>query len=441
MITQSLKSFSTGRHLAAGSSLFRGFCAATSVHGEATLAAVEEEAPSAGTFADKDNTLRTMWGLYRWISAIGASKDKVANVLDKYGRPCNSEERPSQLSYEIPQPQTPPALLRARLKCSLNLGSFLANNPLWVILEWMDKSKYFYTHKDHALHLDIISTTKGIGEADKLLVEEMKTRNFPMSSYTYVILILSYKQLNDMEAAERTVQEIVKEGTNCHWTVYSNLASMYIKDGNFEKTEMALKKLEELTKNIHFLISFYAHIGNLAAVCRVWEYLKADSGITDNLSYKIMLQAQLKLGQLDNSFEEAEKVFNDAVKKSRKQFFSGRDMLVAYLLDKRRINRVLEHLEAAADANKVTGIWRPSHERIFALCQYFEEKKDVDGAEKLLKLLRRLKCLSSNSYLWLLRIYVAAEKIASDMPHRMKEDGFEVTSEHKVLLEKVCPPP
>ncbi|KAL8138962.1 hypothetical protein V2J09_004963 [Rumex salicifolius] len=532
MIAQSLKSFSAGRVFATGTSQLRGFCTATSVIAEAVVADLEEDAPSAGgTSVDKEDSKKTMWHLYRQLSTIRATKGKVFSVLDGYVREGRLIGKKDLLS------------------CVRKLRTYKRHQHCLDIFEWMDtdKIKYDYSHRDHALRLDLICKTKGITEAEQFfeslssddknlytygallncycteklrkkaaelfkimeelnyvtgltfnnlitlalttgepekvpkLIEEMKSRNFPMNSYCYNLLIQSYEQQNDMEAVERTVEEIEKEEVSCQWSIYSNLAAIYVRNGDSEKAEMTLKKLEESSKNseslnnptpYHYLISLYARIGNLAEVNRIWESHKSNFRVISNVSYMVMLQALLKLGQHDelvknfkdwesahkhydcrmasivmasylrqNEIEEAELTFNVAVEKSGTGFFKGREMLVSYLLDKRDTSRALEHLEEAADASKVTDIWKPSPEKILDFFKYFEEEKDVDGAEKLFKLMKNLKCLNSNSYLCLLRVYVAAEVTAPDMRQRMKEDGveIEITSEHEILLEKVCP--
>ncbi|XP_022869389.1 pentatricopeptide repeat-containing protein At1g02370, mitochondrial-like [Olea europaea var. sylvestris] len=99
-----------------------------------------------------------------------------------------------------------------------------------------------------------------------LLREEMKKRDIQPDTFTYTILMHSYSRLNDIEGAERVFEEIKRENAKvCDWTTYSNLAVLYVKAGLHEKTELALKMLEQEMgprncEAYHFLISLDANL-------------------------------------------------------------------------------------------------------------------------------------------------------------------------------------
>ena len=114
-------------------------------------------------------------------------------------------------------------------------------------------------------------------------------------------------------------------------------------------------------------------------------------------------------------------------------------MFISHFLGKREIKLALEHLRVAIDVLTEHERWRPDAEKVGAFWKYFEEEKDVDGAEESSELLRKVKCLDSTAYMSLLGTYAAAGKTAPKIREMMKEDGIEVTHDHKMLLEKVCP--
>lgn len=307
------------------------------------------------------------------------------------------------------------------------------------------------------------------------LVDEMKKRSISPDTFTYNILMQSYARLNDIEGAERVLEEIKRENEDkLNWTTYSNLAAVYVNARLFEKAELALKKLEEEMGfhdrlAYHFLISLYAGINNLSEVNRVWNSLKSAFPKTNNMSYFTMFQALANLNDVDGlkiCFEEwksscfsfdvrlanvairaflgwdmikdAESILYEAVKRSSGPFYTALDMFMAHHLKVREIDTALKYMEAAASEVK-NNEWQPAPERVLAFLKYFEEEKDVEGAEKFCKILKNISGLDSNAYQLLLQTYVAAGRTEPEMRKRMKEDGIEVDSKIEDLLQRVCP--
>ncbi|KAB2600675.1 pentatricopeptide repeat-containing protein [Pyrus ussuriensis x Pyrus communis] len=62
----------------------------------------------------------------------------------------------------------------------------------------------------------------------------------------------------------------------------------------------------------------------------------------------------------------------------------------------------------------------PSPYTKVAFLKYFEDEKDVDGADKFCEILKRLGCLSCNEYYLLLKTYIVAGK--SDLEMRQGWD-------------------
>lgn len=304
------------------------------------------------------------------------------------------------------------------------------------------------------------------------LVQEMKQKSIPLSTFTYNIWMNSYASLNDIKGVERVMSE---DESKCDWTKYSNLAAIYVKARLFEKAESALKKLEEVMKPprreaYHYMISLYAGTNNLDEVNRVWDSLKSTFPTTSNMSYLSMLQALRRLkGGVDDltkcykewesscssydvrlanvaisvylsqdMFKEASLVFDTAIKRCGGPFFAAREYFMVYFLKIHQVDLALCHLEAAVSQVKDND-WRPTPATATAFLKYFEAEKDVDGAEKFCSILKTFDCLTSNIYYLLLKTYIAAGKLAPEMRQRLKEDHIEISSDLVKLLERVCP--
>ncbi|GMI76017.1 hypothetical protein like AT1G02370 [Hibiscus trionum] len=314
------------------------------------------------------------------------------------------------------------------------------------------------------------------GQPEKVpeLITELKRRNIPLGHFSYILWMKSYADINDIEGVESVLEELLNDGkVKVTGTTYSNLAAIYVKAGQFEKAEVYLKKLETDKKPhqreaYHFLISLYAGTSNRAEVFRLWEALKRDFSVVNNTSYLIMIQALTKLKDFDgmkgcfeewesscsiydrrlasstirgyllgDMLEEAELVFDNAVKRSKGPFTKAREHFMIYFLNKGRCDMALKHMEAAVSEVKD---WIPSvPETRQAFFKYFFNERDVEAAEELCKILKNSNGLDSKAYHWLLKTYVAAGKVAPDMRERLEADGIEISNELQDLLVKACP--
>ena len=299
---------------------------------------------------------------------------------------------------------------------------------------------------------NIMSLFIRLGKPEKVppLVDEMKKRSISPDTFTYNIWMQSYARLNNIDGAERVLEELTRENKDkLNWTTYSNLAVVYVKARLFEKAKLALKKLEEEMGShdrqaYHFLISLYAGTNDLNEVNRVWNSLKSAFPKTINMSYLIMFKALVNLndvGGFDICFKEwksscssfdmrianiainaflgwgmikdAESTLHEAVERSSGPFFTALDAFMAHYLKDRKIDMALKYMEEAASEVK-NNEWQPAPKRVTAFLKYFEEEKDVEGAEKFCKILKNFGGLDSNAYQLLLQTYVAAGRTAPD---------------------------
>ncbi|GKD58828.1 pentatricopeptide repeat-containing protein [Tanacetum coccineum] len=309
------------------------------------------------------------------------------------------------------------------------------------------------------------------------IVEEMKTRKIHLSTFTYNIWMQAYSILGDIEGVERVFGEITRDEKEakeaCNWTTYSNLAAAYVKAGLSEKAESALRLLEKEMGRpsrdaYHFLITFYSSLHNQEEVRRLSNVLKSSFETTSNVSYRIILQAYGKVNDLDEMkkcfeewesvclyydtrvanvvisaylrhgrVEEAEFVFQGAVKRSKGPFVQTLVLFMKHYLATEQIDMAYKCLETAA-AQAEASNWYPHVEGIEVFMKYFQKKQDVEGAEKLYGILKKLKCVDDKVYELLLQTYVAAGKTDADMRHRIERDGISVTPELDDMLKIVC---
>ncbi|KAD6120245.1 hypothetical protein E3N88_11516 [Mikania micrantha] len=325
---------------------------------------------------------------------------------------------------------------------------------------------------------NIMTLYIGLDQPEKVppLIEEMKKRKIHLSTFTYNIWMQSFSLLGDIEGVERVFEEITQDGKEtCNWTTYSNIAGAYIKAGLAEKAESALKMLENEIKQqhpsrepYHFLITFYSALGNQEQVHRACSLLKSSFETTSNMSYRIILQALSKVNDLEgmkkwfeewesnftyydtrvanvviscylrhNMIEEAELVFHESVKRSSGPFVQTLVLFMKHYLMNQQIDLAMKCLETAA-ARAESCNWYPHSDNIDVFLEHFEKEKDVEGAEKLFKILQKLNCVDDKVYCHLLQTYITAGKTKPDMGQRIERDGILVTPELENMLKKVC---
>nr|AFN53641.1 pentatricopeptide repeat-containing protein [Linum usitatissimum]AMY26647.1 hypothetical protein [Linum usitatissimum] len=350
------------------------------------------------------------------------------------------------------------------------------------LFQKMDKLKFF---RNSLPFNNLMSMYMRLGQQEKVpeLVSQMKQMNLPPCTFTYNIWIQSLGHMRDFEGIKKVLEEMrndVNFGNNFNWTTYSNLAAVYTSAGEFERAKLALKMMEERIDShdrnaYHFLLTLYGGIADLEEVHRVWGCLKAKFNQVTNASYLVMLQALARLKDVEGiskvfeewesvctsydmrvanvairvylekgMYNEAEAVFDGAMERTPGPYFKTREMLMVSLLKRRQLEPALKQMKAAftevgQNEKGHEKEWRPSAEIVNAFFGYFEEEKDVEGAEKMWKILKCINRCDSTVYRLLMKTYIAAGKSAVDMRTRLAEDAVEVDEEIQRLLDVVCP--
>ncbi|KAL6351511.1 hypothetical protein AAG906_040865 [Vitis piasezkii] len=317
-----------------------------------------------------------------------------------------------------------------------------------------------------------------IGQPEKIptIIQEMKSLDIMPDSYTYNVWMRALAAVNDISGVERVIEEMKRDGrVASDWTTYSNLASIYVDAGVFEKAEKALKELEkrnacrDLTA-FQFLITLYGRIGNLLEVYRVWRSLRLAFPKTANVSYLNMIQVLVNLKDLPGAekcfrewesgcsiydirvanaligayakeglLEKAEELKEHARRRGAKPNAKTWEIFLAYHLKNREMKQAVDCVANAISTGRGDGQkWVPSPEITGVFMQHFEQEKDVDGAESFLEILKSaVEDLGVEVFESLIRIYAAAGRTSPVMCRRLKMENVEVSDSCKKLLEEV----
>lgn len=321
---------------------------------------------------------------------------------------------------------------------------------------------------------NLMSLYMKLGQHKKVcsLFEEMKEKNVKPDNLTCCILMTSLAALNKIDDVEQVLKEMEEKDGVLGWSAYSTLASIYQSAGLVEKAESALKKLEGLVQDrdgrqpFDFLMSLYASVGNLSEVKRVWGVVKATFPKVTNTSYFSMLQALLKLNDADymkQVFEEWEsnhefydaKLTNVMTRAHLKNGMAKEAELLwekakekGACFDSKTCELFLDHYMVAGDmksalnwVENVTKLPKKTakldQDKIPKFSKYFEEQKDVQGAERFCRCLRALGCIDGKAYESLLRTYLAAGETSRSLRQQIKDDKIEICYDIGKLLKRL----
>ncbi|CBI23460.3 unnamed protein product, partial [Vitis vinifera] len=272
-----------------------------------------------------------------------------------------------------------------------------------------------------------------IGQPEKIptIIQELKSLDIMPDSYTYNIWMRALAAVNDISGVERVIEEMKRDGrVASDWTTYSNLASIYVDAGVFEKAEKALKELEkrnacrDLTA-FQFLITLYGRIGNLLEVYRVWRSLRLAFPKTANVSYLNMIQVLVNLKDLPG----AEKCF--------REWESGcsiYDIRVANaLIGAYAKDGLLEKAEELKEHARRRGA-KPNAKTWEIFLAYHLKNREMKQAVDCVA-----NAISTGVEVFesLIRIYAAAGRTSPVMRRRLKMENVEVSDSCKKLLEEV----
>lgn len=292
-------------------------------------------------------------------------------------------------------------------------------------------------HAMHSLPFNVMMTLyMNLKEYEKvdLMISEMMEKNIKLDIYSYNIWLSSRGSQGSEERTDQVLEQMKLDKTvNPNWTTFSTLATVYIKNGQFEKAEDCLKKVESRIVGrdripYHYLLSLYGSVGNKEEIYRVWHVYKAVFPSIPNLGYHAIICSLLRIGDI----EGAEKFYDEwlSVKSSydprianlfitryvkdgnldkAKSFFdhmveiggnpnSGTwEALSEGHTAEKRISEALSCWKEAFSAEGSKN-WRPKPINVSVFLNLCEQEADVASKEVLVGLLRQSGHLKDKSY-------------------------------------------
>ncbi|VYS68081.1 unnamed protein product [Arabidopsis thaliana] len=291
-----------------------------------------------------------------------------------------------------------------------------------------------------------------------MVVSMMKGNKIPRNVLSYNLWMNACCEVSGVAAVETVYKEMVGDkSVEVGWSSLCTLANVYIKSGFDEKARLVLEDAEKMLNRSNrlgyfFLITLYASLGNKEGVVRLWEVSKSVCGRISCVNYICVLSSLVKTGDL----EEAERVFSEweaqcfnyDVRVSnvllgayvRNGEIRKAESLHGYVLERGgtpnyKTWEILmegwvkcENMEKAIDAMHQLFVlmrrchWRPSHNIVMAIAEYFEKEEKIEEATAYVRDLHRLGLASLPLYRLLLRMHEHAKRPAFDIYEMMKLD-------------------
>ncbi|OMO78303.1 hypothetical protein CCACVL1_14502 [Corchorus capsularis] len=317
-----------------------------------------------------------------------------------------------------------------------------------------------------------------IGQPEKVpeIIQEMKSYGITLDSYSYNVWMRALAAMNDISGVERVIDEMRRDAEDADdWTIYSNIASIYVDAGLSQKAEKALKELEKRNSRkdlsaFQFLITLYGRVGNLHEVYRVWRSLRLSFHKTANISYLNMIQVLVNLKDLpgaekcfrewesgcstydirianaligayvkDGLLERAQELKERARRRGAKPNAKTWEIFLDYYLKNGDIKLAVDCVANAISTGRGDGgKWVPSSETIGTVMRHFEQEKDVDGAEGFLEILKKaVDHVGEEVFESLIRTYAAAGRTSPVLRRHLKMEKVEVSEASKKLLDVI----
>lgn len=182
----------------------------------------------------------------------------------------------------------------------------------------VDKAeRLFERMKDADLPIDVLVYNEmmtlyiSVGELDKVptLAEELKRQNVSPDLFTYNLRISASVASMDIEVFKGILNEMSKDpNSNEGWTLYRNLASIYVdasqlvSSGNsLVEAEAKISQREWITYDL--LVILHAGLGNLDRVKDIWKSMQMTAQRMTSRNYVCVLSAYLMCGQLKDAAE------------------------------------------------------------------------------------------------------------------------------------------
>ncbi|KAF6163740.1 hypothetical protein GIB67_023774 [Kingdonia uniflora] len=183
----------------------------------------------------------------------------------------------------------------------------------------------------------------------------LKANSVAPDSYSYNVWKRALAAVNDIFGVERVIDEMKRDGrVDSDCSTYSNLSSIYVSAGSFQKAEEALKELEK--RNVHkdlaafqFLVTLYGRMGNLLeGVEKCFQEWESENPTYNIRIMNILIEAYCKGSMLQKAKELKSKAQSKRAKANVKTW----EIFMEYHLKNGDMNLAMDCIAKAISTGK-----------------------------------------------------------------------------------------
>ncbi|XP_022150266.1 pentatricopeptide repeat-containing protein At4g02820, mitochondrial isoform X2 [Momordica charantia] len=368
-----------------------------------------------------------------------------------------------------------PDKMRGQSACTALLHVYVQNNlsdKAEALMEKMSECGFLKSPLSFNHMLSLHISNKQLDKVPALIQDLQKNTKPDVVTYNLLLNVCTLQ--NDVEAAENILLEMKKMKIERDWVTLSTLTNLYSKKQLTEKAASTLKEMEKMASKrnrITFssLLSLYTNLGDKDGAWRIWKKMKTSFRKMSDSEYTCMISSVVKLHELEeaeklytewesvsgtgdtrvpnillaayinnNQMEQAESFYNRMSLKGIVPSYTTWELLTWGYLKENQMEKVLHFFKNAVGSVKK---WNADERLVKQVCKKLEEEGNIEGAEKLLIVLRNAGHVNTEIYNSLLRTYAKAGKMPLIVAERMEKDDVKLDEETRELIKltsKMC---
>ncbi|XP_028757383.1 pentatricopeptide repeat-containing protein At5g27460-like [Neltuma alba] len=308
-----------------------------------------------------------------------------------------------------------------------------------------------------------------------LVIQQMRRNKilFDVLSYNIWMNACHEGEGLGVTAAEMVFREMKNDqNVEVGWSSLATLANIYLKAGQSDKAILVLRNAEKKLSNCNrlgyfFLMTLYASLKEKEGVLRLWRASKLVGGRITCVNYICVLSCLVKLGNIteaENIFMEwesncqnydirvsnvllgaymrngmvgkAESLHAHALERGGRPNYKTWEILVEGYVKSKNMDKAVVTVKRALAMLKDCN-WRPPHELLLAIAEYFEKHGNFEDANEYITDIRNSGLASLSLYKIWLRIHLAANKPPDHVLEMIEKDKVGMDNETLAIV-KVC---
>jgi pentatricopeptide repeat protein len=301
------------------------------------------------------------------------------------------------------------------------------------------------------------------------VISLMKRNNIPRNALSYS-LWMNACSVSGVASVQSAFKEMVNDGmVEVGWSTYCALANIFMKHGLNSKALDCLRTAEtklSRTKRLgySFVMTCYAALNDSDGVTRLWEASKCVPGRIPATNYMTAITCLIKVGDIDQAecifgswevecgkydvrvpnillgayvrngwIEKAEKLHLHMVEKGARPNYKTWEILLEGFVQSSQMDKAVNAMKKALSSMKSCH-WRPPLKLVEAIATFFEEQGNTEDAKRYIKVLQKFNLTSLPLYKSVLRTYIKADTVATDIAEMIARDQIVMDEEIDNLI-------